>query len=157
MSVGINKDQLRELITETLEKTGLLRYDDKRDVELLMLTAAAESHLGYYIKQIKGPALGIFQMEPATHDDIWDNYLDYNKNLAHTIMFQHNVLTNARPLKWNLAYAIIMARVHYLRDSKPIPPVNDVDGLAKYWKRVYNTHLGAGDWEKAKALYIDLA
>ena len=39
---------------------------------LLLGTAAQESAMGRYIRQLRGgPALGIFQMEPATHDDIW--------------------------------------------------------------------------------------
>ena len=43
---------------------------------LLMGTAAQESALGEYIRQLgNGPALGIFQMEPETFDDIVRNYL----------------------------------------------------------------------------------
>ena len=38
---------------------------------LLFCTAAIESNCGEYIKQINGPALGVWQMEPATHMDIY--------------------------------------------------------------------------------------
>jgi hypothetical protein len=34
--------------------------------DLLMATAAVETALGTYLLQIKGPARGVFQVEPAT-------------------------------------------------------------------------------------------
>ena len=40
-----------------------------------MMTAAVESNLGDYIKQTKGPAMGIFQVEKATERDVMDRYL----------------------------------------------------------------------------------
>ena len=46
--------------------------------ELLMLTAAHESHLGTYLKQKGGPALGIYQMEPATYRDLHENFLRFH-------------------------------------------------------------------------------
>lgn len=46
-------------------------------VELLLLTCAAESAMGKYIMQVGGPARGIFQMEPNTEKDIWENWLKY--------------------------------------------------------------------------------
>lgn len=62
----MDKKQLRELVTHVLKKYDLYSADA---VELLMLTAATESNLGCYIKQVGGgPALGIFQCEPNTYD-----------------------------------------------------------------------------------------
>jgi len=76
----MNKDHLRELISRVLEQLDLYSRDA---VELLMLTAAAESNLGEYLRQVgRGPALGIFQMEPSTETDIWYNYLRYRSELA---------------------------------------------------------------------------
>ena len=48
---------------------------------LLLGTAKAESGL-IYLKQLKGPALGLYQNEPKTHKDTWDNYLKYKPELA---------------------------------------------------------------------------
>jgi hypothetical protein len=39
-----------------------------------------------------------------------------------------------------------MARVHYLRRPEPIP--TDLTGQAEYWKKWYNTYLGAGTVEE---------
>jgi hypothetical protein len=143
--VAFNKEQFRELITDVLTEADL--YSDSA-VELLMLTCAVESNFGTYIKQINGPALGVFQMEPNTHKDIWTNYLKFKSGLR-------NAFVGYSPdkLREDLRYAILMTRVHYLRAPKPLPEADDVEGLANYWKRYYNTRLGKGTPEKAIKKY----
>ena len=139
----INKDQLRELITDVLKEfdmntEGRVRFSENA-VELLMLTAAHESHLGTYIKQTgEGPALGIFQMEPTTEKDIWDNYLKYQYTIAEAVALCYS--WHEEELMWNLKYSILMARVHYFRVSAGLPTTPE--GHAKYAKVYYNTHLG---------------
>lgn len=145
----IDQKQLRSLIDRTLREMEL--YSPAAS-NLLMGTAAQESRLGTYIRQLgSGPALGIFQMEPLTHDDIWLNYLAHRRELKRTISkylswrhFGAHSSLFAEELEWNLAYATAMARVHYLRVPERLPPSNDVEGLARYWKQHYNTPLGGG-------------
>jgi hypothetical protein len=147
----IDKGQLRDLITRVLKEANL--YSDSA-VELLMLTAACESKLGTYIRQVRGPARGIFQMEPATHDDLWENYLEYKPDLfGRVTYFTNGNLSGSFELEANLAYSIIMTRIHYLRIPTPLPEATDVDGMAHYWKKYYNTHLGKGTVAKAKSMY----
>ena len=146
----IDKGQLRELITEVLVELGAYRPSA---VELLMMTAAVESKMGTYLYQIRGPARGIFQMEPATEKDIWDNYLKYNKRLAELVSgFMFSGKSNLN-LTANIPYQIAMARVHYLRVPHGLPSADDVSALAKYWKDYYNTRLGKGTVEKAIEAY----
>ena len=147
--MAFDKNQFRELIEDVLREADL--YSESA-VELLMLTCAVESNFGTYIEQITGPALGVFQMEPNTHNDIWDNYLKYKTELAYSVDRQSIDCLSAG-LRTNLAYAIIMARVHYLRVPVPLPEADDVEGLADYWKRYYNTRLGKGTREKAITKY----
>jgi len=136
----MNASQLNEwVITPVLRKLGL--YSPSA-VNLLLGTAAQESHLGTYLKQINGPALGIYQMEPATHDDIWKNYLNFRHTLS-SLVLQYNQ-QNADALLYNLAYATALARIHYLRAPESLPQANDIEGLAAYWKAHYNTRLGKG-------------
>lgn len=117
-----------------------------------MGTAAAESRL-QYLAQIGGPALGLWQMEPATHSDCWRSYLDYRKDLAGRVMLAagRGTSTPRQPpddwLVFNLRYAAAICRVHYLRVPHPLPAADDVEGLARYWKAHYNTALGAGTVE----------
>lgn len=116
-------------------------------VQLLMLTAAQESKLGHYIVQIRGPAKGIFQMEPATHDDIWENFLKYKPDLAvklEHLAGTHPVQPSADVMVWNLKYAAAMARIHYYRVSQALPEPDDIQAMADYWKQYYNTPKGRG-------------
>ena len=41
-------------------------------------------------------------------------------------------------------YAAAVCRVLYFRAPDPLPDAGDLDGLAKYWKRFFNTRDGAG-------------
>ena len=58
-------------------------------------------------------------------------------------------------LEYNLAYAVCMARIHYLRDPEPLPKKNDVWGLAEYYKRVWNTEAGKATVEGAVVAYME--
>lgn len=146
----MNKVTLRNLITSVLKEIGL--HSDNA-VNLLMGTAAQESHLGKYRKQIGGgPALGIFQVEPATFNDIVNNYLRYKPELASRIERVARISRfKAEDIENNDLLAICMARVHYLRVREAIP--SDLDGWARYWKRYYNTPLGKGTEEEFIANY----
>lgn len=124
---------------------------------LLMGTAAQESQLGRYLVQLgSGPARGIFQMEDATHDDIndendlYDNFLRFRQHidakvdalrLPARLPFDDQDAPN---LIGNLYYAAAMCRVHYYRAPGALPAAGDIPALAAYWKKIYNTHLGAG-------------
>ena len=150
---NMDKKQLRRLIEEVLTDSEL--YSEEA-VELLMGTAAVESALGHYIEQVgSGIAKGIFQMEPATESDIWNNFLQYNKPLQETVreFINERHFEYGEELEWNLAYQIIMARLHYLRVPEKLPSVADIEGQAYYWKRYYNTHLGKGTRAKYEAAY----
>ena len=151
----IDHKQLREyVIRPVLHHLGL--YSEAAE-ELLVLTAAVESQGGQYLHQLgKGPAVGIYQMEPATHDDLWQNYLRYKTELSDKITDLASELfgQHANEMAGNLYYATAMARIHYLRKPGAIPNKSDVRGLAGYWKSHYNTHLGAGTVEKAVQAYF---
>lgn len=138
--MAINVEQLRKYVIEpTLKDFGLYSTDA---VALLLGTAAQESALGTYVKQINGPAEGIFQMEPNTELDIWDNYLNYRPELAQQILSIMGGDTESLVL--NLGYQTIMARIHYLRVPEALPDSKDVAAMAQYWKRYYNTPKGKG-------------
>lgn len=116
---------------------------------LLLGTAAQESHLGKYLTQLSGPALGLFQIEPFTHDDIHHTYLAFRPQLAKQVV----TLTGTWPdrhaqLASNAGYAVAIARLKYYRIDEPLPAANDVEGLARYWKAHYNSPQGAGTVEE---------
>lgn len=121
--------------------------------ERLLLSTIAHETQGIHLDQrlskddsTLGPAFGIFQIEPATHADLYANFLNFPNRAQHKKM-----LTNLRAgwpepmhqLVTNLAYATGVARFIYYRDSQPLPEPHDTDGLWKYYKRVFNTPSGA--------------
>jgi hypothetical protein len=113
--------------------------------DLLLGTAAQESGFRN-IRQIgSGPALGYWQMEPATHNDIWGNYLRYHADLAYAaaLLAKSPLPTPASMVEYP-QYGAAMARVKYLRVPEPLPKEGDIEGLAAYWKHWYNTPEGAG-------------
>jgi hypothetical protein len=139
--MSLNIAQFREHILQpVLEDIGLYSLAAE---ELLLGTALQESRLTY-LKQIGGgPAVGVFQMEPATHDDIWTNFLEYDASLeAKVIRISH--ISHAEEMIGNLFYATAMCRVHYYRVSEALPDAGDTAHQAAYWKEYYNTPLGAG-------------
>jgi len=152
--VSIDVKQLRKYVIQpSLKHIGL--YSAAAE-NLLVLTAAQESQAGKYIHQLgNGPACGIFQMEPATHDDIWRNYLEYKPVLRETISnldlpnLWGSAIGTAQEMCGNMYYAAAMCRLHYLRVPTPLPNEHDTPALALYWKRWYNTPLGSGTAQQA--------
>ena len=161
----MDKTQLREMIDTVLVYLDPAIKYSRTARELLMLTAATESHLGTYWRQIKGPARGIFQMEPDTEYDIWDNFLRY-KHTLHSLVKELLGTPNFTfpASQWNLAYQIAMARVHYFRVKAPLTLMGvngnwshkEIFSLAEYWKDHYNTKLGKGTPKKACDDYMRL-
>ena len=115
-------------------------------VNLLLGTCAQESGFGTYITQLGGPALGVYQMEPDTYYDIVNNYLGYRPILGNRLLYACDYVSapHATALIYNLRLSTLLARVHFLRVQEPLPEAKDIEGLAKYWKRYYNTMDGRG-------------
>ena len=137
-----------------LNKIGLWSEEAE---ELVFLTGLTESKY-HYIRQLKnGPAVSVFQVEPASGVDICLNYLRYRKtllaNIASSVYIDRDSLIDPseermRDMLWmNMGLAIAMCRLTYRRSPLPLPKVRDLEGMAKMWKKVYNTHLGKGTVE----------
>jgi len=142
--LGIDSKQLREEIVQPTLRFLDLGNDDSAE-ELLLGTASQESHMGTYLKQLGGgPALGIFQMEPATFQDLWDNVINHREELREKVcdFEKYNFASNS--MVYNLKFACAMARVQYWRWPEKLPEPDDIEGLAKYWKKYYNSIEGKG-------------
>jgi hypothetical protein len=150
----MNLDHLRDLVIRpTLKHIELWSPASEN---LVLGTALVESK-AEYLRQLQGPALGLWQMEPETHDDIWENYLRYQHELGLMVteLTTSAALTEGSlELIGNLYYGAAMCRVHYRRVTEPLPDDRDAQGMARYWKRYYNTSKGAGTVEKAVAHFI---
>ena len=136
---------MKQLVNDTLQEINL--YSDDAS-NLILGTISQESAYGFYRKQLGGgPALGICQMEPNTFNDIVFNFLHYKVDLANLILMVCGLTSfHADDLVTNDKLAVSMCRVHYLRVKAKIP--SDLPGYAAYYKKYYNTPLGAATEEE---------
>lgn len=145
----LNIDQVRELIIVPALET--LQLYSKAAEQLVLGTGLVESNLTHLKQLGDGPALGLWQMEPATHDDIWLNYLAYKPELTERLQ-SLGPIRFPLALVGNLWYAAAMCRIHYYRVPNPLPAEDDIEAQAAYWRRHYNTPAGKG----TEAKYINI-
>lgn len=138
----MNPKQLKEIIIKPALE-AIAAYSPAA-LSLVFGTACVESNCGEAIRQEpSGPALGIFQMELDTHQDIFENYLSYNPILREKVLKLFCPgMTVEQNICCNLMYAAAMCRIHYLRFPGEIP--QSIEGQAEYWKKYYNTSKGKG-------------
>jgi len=147
--------------------------------QLCFGTIAHESRGGYYLAQIGGgPALGIAQVEPATHRDNWANFLRFrDDDDPETNLIGDRVAAMVPPAAWadgqmvrsgdgrmervpadwllatDLAYAVAMMRVKYWRVTEALPEMGDIRGFARYWDTHYNANPDHGTEDEFVAAY----
>lgn len=137
---------MKTLIANTLNEMG--RYSTEA-VELLLMIAAHESHMGKYRRQLGGgPALGIYQIEPETHDSIWD-HCDSIGKLAKLM----NIKRDVSRLVNGDRYATFVARCYLLMDENPLPKTPEK--MAQYCKDYWN-RTGAATPEDYLNAYIKM-
>ncbi len=149
----IKCSHLKELVVVPVLKAMGPSYYSEAAVNLLLGTAAKESEMGFYLKQLgRGPALGIYQMEPETYK--WMLTIlnkDFGDPNSKRFTLRGNLLEYlpqhdgpANTMIFNLAWATIMCRLRYYVVKAPLPAADDIAGLARYWKKYYNTSAGKG-------------
>lgn len=151
--IMININQFKDFIVRPV-LDDLQMYSESA-MELMVFTAAAESRGCHYIKQVKGPALGVFQCEPSTHHDIWFNYIAYRIRLINIMALKFDAPRIPDPSKliYDMRYAAAIARLHYSRVSEALPESGDIEGMWEYYKKYYNTSKGRAKRDKALESY----
>lgn len=146
--MSINTKHMRDLII--IPTLYYLDLYSESAVNLLLGTCAQESGMGTYLKQNGGVALGIYQVEPATHRDIMKRYLFENVEGRRELQIRTSALISQMnqygnidsELIFNLRYATAIARIKYLMASDPLPDADDLFGLANYYKIHFNSAQG---------------
>lgn len=169
----------REVVRPVL--AGLGMGGDAAEI-LVTGTAVIESRLRH-LYQIGGPALGPYQVEPSTHRSMWLDWLRYRESRWRPLLTwaklgaelpagpldERTAETLVRHLEpslvaWSGArtipdlwcYATAVCRLRYRWSPLPLPAADDVEGLAAYHKRIYNTALGATDPAKSEKVFAAL-
>ena len=148
----LDQKQIKEIIESTLKDIDLYSSDA---VSLIYNTGLVESKY-MYLKQIKGPAKGLFQCESWVAVDICKNYLKYRESLmkkvAKACKLEWYYFLEPKEEDWehilttNVAAQIAMCRLHYRRVPKPLPKT--IEEQASQWKTYYNSSKGKGTVEK---------
>lgn len=150
----LNVEQFRSLVVRpVLTQMGHFfpPYKSEAAENLLVGTALIESDLSWLRQTGFGGnysrgGLGLYQIEAATHDDCWNNFLKARPDHAHLVRSFGSAPGPAAPeLITNLAYATAIARIIYWRKPARLPDADDIEGLGQYWKDHYNTRLGKGN------------
>jgi len=126
---------------------GKINMDSEEARAMIFATGKAESGFRA-LEQMGGPAVGFFQVEPATIQDVWDNYVFYRPEIKTDLYalgfddgdMKHSVMSS-------VALQVAFARLQYRRFKDPLPSAQDMQSQAKYWKKFYNTELGRGTIE----------
>lgn len=146
---AINLTQLKTNVIVPVHAAFGAPYDTPSAMVLSLGTAIHETNSGEFLVQIGGPALGVWQMEPATYADCWQNFLNFRPELAAAVRKFQVPGAGVAQLVWNFGYACAMARVRYIRAPGPLPAADDYAGLARLYKTAYNSSLGAAVVDEA--------
>ena len=136
------RKDIKEIIKWTLEYLDM--YSDDA-LNMVYRTGMAES--GYRVlRQQGGPAVGFFQVEPATMFDTIENFVNYRPELKIKLYgIGYDDSDAEMRMLSNIALQVAFCRLKYRRDKKAIP--SSMEGQARYWKRVYNSEMGKGTIE----------
>ena len=148
--IMLDKKQMKSIINNVLQKLGE-KYATPDAIEFVYNTGLVESKY-IYLKQIKGPAKGLFQCEAHNCIDIIKNYLSYRPELKKIVAKACNVdwkyFTDPQEKSWeyilttNIAAQIVFCRLHYRRVPERLPKT--LEDQARQWKKYYNTAKGRG-------------
>ena len=133
-------DEIKEIAEEVLYRLDAYSPDA---LALVMRTGMAESGYRHLRQMNDGPAIGFWQVELKTAEDTMDNFVRYRPKYE-KVLSDLGLGDLEFSLLSNIGLQAAFCRLKYLRDKDPIPCWTDLNGQAAYWKRVYNTHLGAG-------------
>ena len=157
------KDFRKLVIKPTLQAIHL--YSPEAE-ELLVGTMAQETQGGFYLAQTVGPALGVYQMEPRTHDDLlsWIHKAENHTYEALVDEFLRDTHVASR-MAGNLYYATAIARLFYYRIEEekgkngswlyPLPAHDDLESIWKYYKLHWNTNMGKATQQEFYKNYAD--
>jgi len=141
----INIRDLRDcVVLPTLTHLGP-KYATTAAIQLVTATGLHESNLTYLRQLHRGPAKGVWQMEPATFSDLYTNYLNYPRNSDLAARVEETASRfpkGASQMEGNLYYACAMCRVLYYRRPEPLPPADDAEAMGAFYKAHFNTSKG---------------
>lgn len=134
----LSRSQLEETINNVVSKLG----GGEPAKKLLMETAAVETDLGAAVDTSWGVGVGIMQFDPIGFDDVKERT---STGLKAQVMMQFGIdidRSSIGDLRYSPLASVVFARLKYRLVPSVIP--DSQVGRAVYWKKWYNSSLGAG-------------
>ena len=107
---------------------------------LLLGVAATQSALGSALHDRRGH--GLYRIGEHRHQALWDDYLALDPeraSLVRGLASQHAFLSGPHlELTVNLRYATAIAWLLVEEQNTPLPDADDVLGMAKIWRQIFN-------------------
>jgi len=145
------KDVRLYLIRPTLQ---YCRVHSRASENLLVGTGLIESGFKY-LAQVDGPALSLWQIEAPTFTWLIHR-LSTDRDLMLRVLKYLGMATlpdNPQQLINNMALACILARLKYWYNPAPLPNADNLEGLARYWGKHYQTDSREKDIKRFVTLY----
>lgn len=145
-------------IKKVLKTLDMDLKDEEDFILLIMETVAIESNFGYHVTQIKGPALGVVQIQPSTYRSLNKNFLRINTELKEKVdLFKRNDLTDEENLTYNLEYQIAYAAILYIANGCDARDLSTKNKRARIYKIYFNSLEGKATVEDfiRKTSYIE--
>lgn len=141
--MGICATELRHYVVRpTLKHMGMWSQPAEN---LLLGTAARESGLGFHLKMANTQALGIYQISPKMHRNIWDRFLAPKSDLSSLVRglaSQREFLSHPHhELATNLAYATAIAWLVYWRHEPNVTKIEstDIKSMGRLWQKYFHS------------------
>ena len=137
---GIYQSHIERIVESTLKYLNESNIKDW--TRLLTITITTESDMGKYLKQLKGPAVGITQVEPETERHALDWMCNKERKTYDKIKkLRVPAKVSIHEAEYNLAYSIALAYSTY-RMRKVDPKNKSIKELVELYKIHFNTIKG---------------
>jgi len=113
--------------------------------KLLLETAAAETGMGEAVDKSWWVGIGLMQFDKIGFDDVKQRTSELYKEKVLACFGVDIDRVEHTDLRWSPLLSVIFARLKYRLVPSAIP--STLDGRAAYWKKWYNSELGAGTVE----------
>lgn len=125
----------------------------------LLCAAACQSALGSALDDRSGH--GLYRIADLRHQMLWDQHLALDPELASRVRglaSQHAFLAAPHlELTVNLRYATAIAWMMVEAQSPNLPEGDDIMGMAKVWRQVFQPEGRLGDFSRAWHHYVEKA
>ncbi|MBQ1759457.1 MAG: hypothetical protein IIZ94_07230 [Prevotella sp.] len=110
-----------------------------------------------------GIAKSFWQIQPATYNDLFVNFLSYRPELLNAVntMLRRSPNDGTPPpdelLLYNMRFAALICALIVYRSPLALPQLGDTNAQVDFWLQSYNTREGAGTYDRAYPCFKEVA